>query len=208
MKIHNYRQQYSKFQLLESDLPADPLVFFELWFQEALSRQVVEANAMMLSTVADKRPSARIVLLKEVSKGGFIFFTNYHSRKGKELASNHFAALSFFWPELERQVRIEGFVEFISAEESDEYFNSRPFESRISAIASSQSEVVASREELESKLEGLHQNPDSVKRPSHWGGYRLIPDCMEFWQGRPNRLHDRIRYRKNADQWVIERLAP
>lgn len=208
MKIHNYRQQYSKFQLLESNLPSDPLAFFELWFQEALSNQVVEANAMMLSTVADKRPSARIVLLKEVSKGGFVFFTNYKSRKGQELASNPFATLSFFWPELERQVRIEGVVEFISAEESDEYFNSRPFESRISAIASSQSEVVASREEFESKLESLHQNPETVKRPSHWGGYRLIPDCMEFWQGRPNRLHDRIRYRKDAEQWLIERLAP
>ena len=197
--------------LSEADVAADPLMQFSKWWDDAVKSEIEELNAMTLAT-ADKNgiPSARIVLLKEFSEKGFVFFTNYESHKGRELEKNPNACLVFFWKELERQVRITGQVKKISAAESDEYFNSRPAGSRIGAWASPQSNVIDSRKLIEEKLsEYEHEfSGGNIPRPSHWGGYAVIPAIVEFWQGRPNRLHDRIRYTLAGSNWKIERLAP
>ncbi|WP_194976627.1 pyridoxamine 5'-phosphate oxidase [Aquiflexum lacus] len=211
MKISDIRIEYSLQSLDENEVMAYPLDQFKTWFDEALKARVMEANAMTLSTVRnDGLPNARIVLLKGVDQG-FIFFTNYSSAKGRELNDHSYAALTFFWPELERQVRVIGKVSKITSVESDEYFLSRPFSSQIGALASPQSSPIPNRqfiEDQENKLrEELDQN--SIKRPENWGGYRLIPSEVEFWQGRPSRLHDRILYTKETTgNWKIQRLAP
>lgn len=205
------RKQYSLGSLDETDVERDPIRQFERWFDHALAAQLPEPNAMTLATVgADGQPSARIVLIKGVDERGFVFFTNYTSRKGRELAHNPRASLLFHWVELERQVRIEGTVSQTSAAESDAYFASRPADSRLGAWASEQSSVIAARaviEEREARFAA--QFGAAAPRPPHWGGYRLAPHTMEFWQGRPSRLHDRLQYRLAPDTgWSIVRLAP
>ncbi|MDO9360428.1 MAG: pyridoxamine 5'-phosphate oxidase [Polaromonas sp.] len=209
--IADLRKSYERAELNEEASHSDPLTQFDQWLKEAIAAEVPEPNAMTLATVAgDGRPSTRIVLVKGYDERGIVWFTNYDSRKGKELAANAFAALQFHWVELERVVRIEGRVEKISAEESDAYFNSRPLDSRIGAWASPQSEVIANRGVLVANAAKygarfLLQPP----RPPHWGGYRLIPDNWQFWQGRRSRLHDRLRYSAQTDgAWLRERLAP
>lgn len=211
MSIADLRKEYSRANLTESDVQADPIAQFSKWFHEAVAAQVPEANAMSVSTVgANGRPSSRILLIKEFDQRGFTWFTNYDSRKGHELDANPHAALLFYWIELERQVRIEGRVERISADESDRYFQIRPLGSRIGAIASAQSHPVASREILEAQYaQAEREQGTQPQRPAHWGGYRLIPDYIEFWQGRPSRLHDRIAYTLQTDGgWQRQRLQP
>ena len=205
------RREYSKESLSEHSVQSDPVGQFISWFDEAIGAQVIEPTAMTLATSsANGEPSARIVLLKGVSDRGFIFYSNYSSDKGRNLAENPRATLLFFWPELERQVRIVGSVVQIEEESSDTYFKSRPYESQIGAWTSQQSAVIETREELEQRFASMKdQYPEgNVPRPEWWGGYVVIPEQMEFWQGRPNRLHDRIRYRRLDAQWIIERLSP
>ncbi len=204
------RKNYERGSLDEADAGSTPLALFRAWLEEATAAGAPEPTAMTVATVgADGRPSTRVVLLKSVDERGLVFFTNYDSRKGRELAAHPFAALQFHWPDLERVVRIEGRVERTSTEESDAYFTTRPLDSRIGAWASPQSEVIANRGVLVANAAktsarfGL--NPP---RPAHWGGFRVVPDSWEFWQGRRSRLHDRIRFRQEADRWVRERLAP
>ncbi len=211
MSIADLRKEYIHARLSESDVAAEPMAQFKKWFDEALKANVPEANAMSLATVAaNGRPSSRIVLIKEFDDRGFSWFTNYESRKGHELHQNQYAALLFHWIELERQVRIEGHVERVSATENDTYFQSRPLGSRIGAIASSQSEPVTSRQALETNYAAAEaKHGDHPPRPEHWGGYRLIPDYIEFWQGRSSRLHDRIAFKLQADgSWERLRLQP
>lgn len=198
-------------QLTELDAAANPIDQFRAWFRDAEGVGFKHAEAMTLATATpDGKPSARVVLLRGFDERGFAFFTNYQSRKAAELADNPRAALVFYWDALDRQVRVEGRIEKVSAEESDAYFGTRPIGHQISAWASPQSQVVVSRELLEMRMQELEaQYGDQVPRPPHWGGYRLIPEMLEFWQGRISRLHDRLRYRKKADgSWVRERLAP
>jgi pyridoxamine 5'-phosphate oxidase len=205
------RDDYLRGTLDERPVDPDPIRQFERWFEEAENACVPAANAMALATAdSEGAPSARMVLLKGCDRRGFVFYTNYESRKGRELAANPRAALCFYWEPLERQVRITGEVERTTAEESDEYFQSRPEGSRFSAAASPQSAVVADRAELENKVAKLRAaHPDGLpSRPANWGGFRLIPDSVEFWQGRRDRLHDRITYRRREGEWLIERLAP
>ena len=210
MNIADIRKDYALRRLEESDADADPLRQFRQWLDEAIRAEVPEPTAMTLATAdAAGRPSARVVLLKGVDERGFVFFTNYESRKGAELATRPRAALVFFWKELERQVRIEGDIEKVSAAENDAYYLSRPLGSRIGAWASPQSQGIESREWLEARVrEAEAKHGDNPQRPSHWGGYRLVPDALEFWQGRQSRLHDRITYKRRADAWVRSRLAP
>lgn len=209
--IADLRKEYSRASLSEEDVLPGPIEQFSKWLGEAILAKVPEANAMTVSTVgAHGRPSSRILLIKDVDQRGFTWFTNYESRKGHELAQNPYAALLFYWIELERQVRIEGRVERISDDENDAYFQSRPLKSRLGAIASSQSRPVASRDALETRFAEVEkQYGEHPIRPSHWGGYRLTPDYIEFWQGRPSRLHDRIAYTLQADgTWKRQRLQP
>ncbi|ASP17141.1 pyridoxamine 5'-phosphate oxidase [Neisseria sp. 23W00296] len=210
MDLRHIREDYSKQQLSEQDCADSPVVQFEKWLNEAVKAQVNEPTAVNVATVGeDGRPQSRMVLLKEVNPQGFVFFTNYHSRKGRALADCPFAALTFFWPELERQVRIEGRVEKLSEAASDEYFASRPYASRIGAWASEQSSVIADKNVLIKRAAAVGlKHPLNVPRPPHWGGFLVIPDRIEFWQGRPSRLHDRIRYRLSDGLWIKERLAP
>jgi pyridoxamine 5'-phosphate oxidase len=195
-----------------SEQEADPNPFRQLerWLAEAIEAQLYEPHGMTLSTVgADGRPSSRVVLLRGLDERGLVFFTNYQSRKGKELAVNPWACLNFWWPPLERQVRVEGRVEQVEPQLSDEYFASRPYDSQIGALASPQSQVIASRAVLEQRVAELKARyPKTVPRPAYWGGYRLKPEAFEFWQGRPSRLHDRLVYRLQEGSWKIERLAP
>jgi pyridoxamine 5'-phosphate oxidase len=208
--IADLRTEYSHASLSESEVDADPIRQFSQWFQEALKAKVPEANAMSVATVAPNgRPSSRILLIKDVDQRGFTWYTNYDSRKGRELAQNPYAALLFHWIELERQVRIEGRVERVSAAESDAYFNSRPLPSRRGAIASAQSNPIADRAALEAQYaEVTLQYGEQPPRPAHWGGFRLVPDSIEFWQGRPSRLHDRILYTSVNGRWQRQRLQP
>ena len=208
--IADLRKSYERAELDESASLADPLAQFELWLQQALSGELPEPNAMTLATVgADGRPSTRVVLIKGCDARGIVWYTNYDSRKGRELAARPQAALQFHWVELERVVRIEGRVEKVDAAESDAYFASRPLDSRIGAWASPQSEVIASRSVLVTNAAKYGaQYLLNPPRPPHWGGYRLVPDRWEFWQGRRSRLHDRLRYRWEEQRWIRERLAP
>jgi len=210
LNIASLRQDYMGESLNEADVSADPYTQFQRWFDEALRAELPMVNAMTLATVgADGAPSARIVLLKGIDHNGFVFYTNYMSRKGRELAGNPRAALVFHWTDLEREVRVDGSVEKVTAAESDEYFASRPLGSRHAAIASPQSEVVTSRAVLEARFNAAAaDHGEAAPRPAHWGGYRVLPTSIEFWQGRPSRLHDRLLYTRQDDRWTIVRLAP
>jgi pyridoxamine 5'-phosphate oxidase len=208
---HESRREYSRMSLTEGELDPDPVRQFHRWIEEATLSEVPEPNAMALATATPEgRPSARIVLLRGYDERGFAFFTNYESRKGRELDANPHAALVFHWHDLDRQVRVEGRVERVSAEESDTYFQSRPACSRLGAWASRQSEVIPDRTVLEARNRALElQYPGGqIPRPEHWGGYRVVPAVIEFWQGRPSRLHDRLRYTRSDRGWLIERLSP
>jgi pyridoxamine 5'-phosphate oxidase len=213
--LADLRQEYAQAELDRIHVADDPIDQFRDWFDEALDAEVHEPNAMTLATATpDAAPSARIVLLKGVDERGFRFYTNYKSQKGRELAQNPHVALVFWWPPLERQVRIEGRAERLPEAESTEYFHSRPRGSQLGAWASPQSRVVDSREDLEENLADVtaeYEGDETIPRPPHWGGYVVRPTTIEFWQGRPNRLHDRLRYRRDnpeSTDWTLERLAP
>ena len=209
-EIQNLRRQYSKSTLSASSVSKDPFKQFEKWFQDVLNSGFLEPNAMTLATASKTgKPSARIVLLKGIHDNGFVFYTNYKSKKGKEIEENPYGSLLFYWDKLERQIRIEGIIEKVSQKESEEYFNTRPYKSRVGAWASRQSSVIESRSAIVKEfLKYMMKFKTHVPLPDVWGGYRLLPETFEFWQGRPNRLHDRIRYNKNKTGWKIDRLAP
>jgi len=202
----------SRSGLEETDVDANPFVQFRAWLAEATAANIVEAGAMTLATATRAgKPSARMVVLRGLDERGFVYYTNYESRKAHELDENPWASLVFYWVELHRQVRVEGRVEKVSAQESDAYFDSRPADSRLAAAVSAQSRIIESREQLEARLRELQQEfpGRAIPRPPFWGGYRVIPEVFEFWRGQPNRLHDRLRYRLQHDgTWLIERLAP
>ncbi|WP_316748889.1 pyridoxamine 5'-phosphate oxidase [Pedobacter gandavensis] len=209
--LQDLRQEYRAAKLSETDVESNPILQFKKWFTEAVDSKLFEPNVMTLATAsASGKPSARILLLKGFDEDGFVFYTNYNSDKGKDLAENPQASLVFFWPELERQVRIDGTVSKLAEEDSTAYFHSRPFGSQIGATASPQSSVIPNREILEEKVKQLTQEFEGkeIPRPLHWGGYLLSPTHIEFWQGRPSRLHDRLNYHLVEGSWIINRLAP
>lgn len=208
--LSNYRDKYLKGELIEKNLPNDPFDLFDNWFEDLEKfGNERENNAMSLSTVNDKNvPTTRVVLLKQFSKNGFVFYSNYDSRKGKHIDNNPNVCISFYWPSMERQVIINGKVSKISAIESDKYFNSRPKSSQLGAIISNQSEIIPSRKYLEEKLSKFNISNNNLNRPSNWGGYILKPELFEFWQGRDSRLHDRIIFSKSKTNWDQKRLSP
>ncbi len=209
--LDSLRVHYSKGELLENHAGSDPFALFNLWMNEARNSDIKEPNAMILSTLRDGRPTARVLLLKGLDERGFVFFTNYLSHKGEDLKASPAASITFFWDHLERQVRIEGIVEKVSEEESTLYFHSRPRASQIGAWVSNQSAIIESREILEEKNNRLNEkfaNTEVIPKPPYWGGYLLRPDSIEFWQGRPSRLHDRLLFTKTVDSWKRERLSP
>jgi len=211
MSISSIRKDYQLQSLSESDVKQNPIEQFGKWWDEAVASEIDEVNAMTLATVnAEGRPSARIVLLKGFDEKGFVFYTNYESNKGEQLSVNPYASLVFFWKELERQVRIEGTCEKVSEQESDDYFHSRPIGSQLGACASPQSSIIESRSVIENNLEKLQDQYKDIEipRPAHWGGFRVVPHAIEFWQGRSSRLHDRIKFLKENQSWKIVRLAP
>jgi pyridoxamine 5'-phosphate oxidase len=204
------RIEYRKGRLVEDESPGNPFELFTMWINEAASTGATEPTAMCLSTVGEgERPSSRIVLLRRYDESGFVFFTNYLSRKSQEIARNQFACLNFYWPELERQIRIEGQISQVESSASDDYWDSRPYESQLASFASPQSQVVPSREHLVALVDQARAtHPATVPRPAHWGGFLLAPDRIEFWQGGGARLHDRICYTSQERDWIRERLAP
>lgn len=209
--LNHLRVEYAQRRLEESEALPDPFQQFQRWFAEALAADPQHANVMTLATsTAAGWPSARVVLLKDCDARGFVFYTNFHSRKGRELTENPRASLVFWWRELERQVRLEGQVETVTPAEADEYFQTRPRDSQLGAWASAQSEIIANRQMLEQRFQELAREYENrqVPRPPHWGGFRLVPEVFEFWQGRPGRLHDRLRYRRSGSGWLVERLSP
>ncbi len=209
--LSELRVNYTRGQLLENEIPADPFPLFHAWMQQARAGEIAEPNAMILATIREGRPSARVVLLKDLDERGFVFFSNYLSHKGEEIYQTPFGAITFFWDKLERQVRISGSIERVSEEESTLYFHSRPRLSQIGAWASNQSSVIESRDILQEKfnhLEKKFEGMNPIPKPPYWGGYRLIPDQIEFWQGREGRLHDRILYSLHDKDWKISRLSP
>ena len=208
--LSNYRDKYLKGELIEKNLPKDPFDLFNNWFEDLEKYgNERENNAMSLSTVNEKNvPTTRVVLLKQFSKKGFIFYTNYNSRKGNHIKNNPNVCISFYWPSMERQVIINGKVSEISKIESDKYFNSRPRSSQLGAIISNQSEIIPSRKYLEDKLSKIDSNNNDLTRPSNWGGYIIKPELFEFWQGRDSRLHDRIIFSKSKTKWIHKRLSP
>ena len=210
MALSDIRKSYEVGALNEAEVAADPVEQFQRWLDEALESDIMEATAMTLATAdADGRPSTRTVLLKDVGENGFVFYSNYESRKGRELAENPHAALNFYWDVLERQVRVEGQVSKLSRKASEHYFHSRPRGSQLGALASNQSEVIENRKVLEERVQTLDEKyPNEVPLPDDWGGYALTPEVIEFWQGRPNRVHDRLRYVREGERWRLERLSP
>lgn len=211
-RASSIRREYERAVFDEDTAKGDPFEQFRSWFDEAAATPAIEPNAMVVATVdPDGQPSQRTVLLKSWDDGGFVFYTNYDSRKGRDLTSNPRVSLLFYWAELERQVRVEGIAEHTSAEESDAYWQQRPRGSQLGALASPQSQVVENRARLATRFAAVERNHPGdapVCRPEHWGGFRVVPSVFEFWQGRPNRLHDRLRYRRDSGAWVTERLAP
>lgn len=209
MQIHHIRENYTKSSLSEIDVKNDPIQQFEKWLDEAIKSEVLEPTAFTLCTTGkDHFPAGRIVLLKYVTEDGFVFFSNYDSNKGHQIAENSKAGMVFFWPELQRQVTIQGTVVKTSKEVSDDYFYSRPIESQIGAVASKQSAIISSREELEKKIEQIESTSSTIERPAHWGGYQIQPHRIEFWQGRASRLHDRILFNLIDGVWTKNRLSP
>jgi pyridoxamine 5'-phosphate oxidase len=212
VSLGTLRRNYAHGEITERNADPDPIRQFHVWFQDAQVADSIEPNAMFLATTSTQgRPSGRVVLLKEFGELGFVFYTSYLSRKAQEMDANPFAALTFFWAELERQVRIEGQVQRVDRQESEEYFRTRPRGSKLGAWVSEQSRVVGSREVLETRLKHLEERfagTEDIPTPEFWGGYRLLPDLLEFWQGRPNRLHDRLVYRRSGTGWILERLCP
>ena len=207
--IKDLRTDYQKSELNVKDLTEEPITLFQQWLSQAIAYSN-DANAFVLSTVnSNGVPSSRVLLLRDATKKGFSFFTNYSSRKSQEIEVNPNVCMNFFWPEMERQVRINGSISRLSEQKSDDYFNSRPYESRIGAWCSPQSQVIESREVLENKIQELKKKyPNEVPRPENWGGYTIVPNEIEFWQGRASRLHDRFLYNKEGENWTINRLAP
>lgn len=210
--LHDIRQHYSLKTLDEADLNSDPMTQFRIWFDDSLTANILEPNAMTLSTSVESRVHSRVVLLKEIDEEGFVFYTNYNSAKGIEMEHNAFVAANFLWKEIQRQVRIEGKINKISEQRSVAYAQSRPRGSQIGAWVSDQSQVIESRQALEKKqaeIEALYKDQDTIPKPPHWGGYIIKPTMIEFWQGRPSRIHDRMRYQlDHKNKWIIERLAP
>jgi len=206
--LHHFRKSYTKFQLDETDVNKNPFKQFNIWLKDAIEDGTFEANAMIVSTInKNLQPSSRVVLLKQLVEEGFIFFTNYDSRKGQDIKTHKNASILFFWEKFERQVRIEGTIEKVPDFISDDYFNSRPKQSQIGAIVSKQSKILTSRRTLEDEIQSFNENKE-IKRPENWGGYILKPHYFEFWQGRANRLHDRIVFEKEKNNWNIKRIYP
>lgn len=207
-ELYDFREDFKSGKIEDNNIPENPYYFFETWLNIAVDKKLSDPNAMILSTCTNNKPSSRVVLLKSYDNGGFVFFTNYKSKKGIEIEVNPNAALLFYWPILQKQIRIEGVISKTTSQISDHYYYQRPTDSQISAYISPQSEKITSREFLEKKFETEKNNINPTKRPDFWGGYILHPNYFEFWQGRPGRLHDRIAYTKSENNWKTDRLAP